>query len=73
VIVLLMPHRPDDLAREVARQERGGEELRAYGIGAQILADLGVHDLVLLTNTPQNVIGIEGYELSIVAHEPVAD
>ena len=71
LIVLLMPADSDDFAREVGRLQPGGDELRAYGIGAQILADLGVHDLILLTNTPQNVVGIQGYDLNIVAHRPI--
>ncbi len=73
LIVLLMPNDREDLARQVAGEDRSSEELRAYGIGAQILADLGVHDLVLLTNTPHNVVGIEGYDLNIVGQQPIAD
>jgi 3,4-dihydroxy 2-butanone 4-phosphate synthase/GTP cyclohydrolase II len=42
-------------------------ELRDYGIGAQILLDLGIRNMVLLTSTQRTVIGLEGYGLSIVA------
>ena len=42
------------------------EELRDYGVGAQILAELGVQDMVLLTNTHHALVGLEGYGLSIV-------
>lgn len=42
------------------------EDLRDYGIGAQILADLGLTTIELLTNNPKKVIGLEGYGLSIV-------
>ena len=42
------------------------EELRDYGVGAQILAELGVHDMVLLTNTHHSLVALEGYGLSIV-------
>ena len=41
-------------------------DLRDYGIGAQILADLGLHKIRLLTNNPKKVIGLEGYGLHIV-------
>jgi len=42
-------------------------DLRSYGIGAQILSDMGVHDMVLLSNSPQRtVVGLEGYGLNIV-------
>jgi 3,4-dihydroxy 2-butanone 4-phosphate synthase/GTP cyclohydrolase II len=41
-------------------------DLRDYGIGAQILADLGLHNIKLLTNNPKKVIGLESYGLQIV-------
>jgi 3,4-dihydroxy 2-butanone 4-phosphate synthase/GTP cyclohydrolase II len=47
------------------------EELRDYGIGAQILAELGVQDMVLLTNTHHTLIGLDGYGLSIVGERPI--
>jgi 3,4-dihydroxy 2-butanone 4-phosphate synthase/GTP cyclohydrolase II len=48
-----------------------GSDLRDYGIGAQILADLGVHKLRLLTNNPKKVIGLEGYGLEVVETVPI--
>jgi 3,4-dihydroxy 2-butanone 4-phosphate synthase/GTP cyclohydrolase II len=41
-------------------------DLRHYGLGAQILVDLGVKDMKLLTNNPRKIVGLEGYGLSIV-------
>ena len=46
-------------------------DLREYGIGAQILADLGVRKIRLLTNNPKKVVGLEGYGLEIVAQVPI--
>ena len=48
------------------------QEQRDYGVGAQILAELGVHDMILLTNTQHSLVGLEGYGLSIVGHRPIA-
>jgi 3,4-dihydroxy 2-butanone 4-phosphate synthase/GTP cyclohydrolase II len=45
--------------------------LRDYGIGAQILADLGVHEMVLLSNTPRTIVGLEGYGLNVVGQRPI--
>ena len=70
LIVVLMPAHPSAL-----RQEIGGtkpdSELREYGIGAQILAELGVHDMILLTNSSRNVVGIEGYGLRVVGERAI--
>lgn len=47
------------------------EELRDYGGGAQILTELGVQDMILLTNTHHTLVGLEGYGLSIVGERPI--
>ncbi len=46
-------------------------DLRDYGVGAQILADLGLHQIRLLTNNPKKVIGLEGYGLEVVETVPI--
>lgn len=46
-------------------------DLRDYGIGAQILADLGLHRIKLLTNNPRKVVGLEGYGLQVVETVPI--
>ncbi len=46
-------------------------DLRDYGIGAQILVDLGLKDLRLLTNNPRKIVGLEGYGLQVVERVPI--
>jgi 3,4-dihydroxy 2-butanone 4-phosphate synthase/GTP cyclohydrolase II len=46
-------------------------DLRDYGIGAQILVDLGIREMRLLTNNPRKIIGLEGYGLNILERVPL--
>jgi len=46
-------------------------DLRNYGIGAQVLVDLGVRKIRLVTNNPKKIIGLQGYGLSIVEQVPI--
>ena len=46
-------------------------DLRDYGIGAQILVDLGIRSMRLLTNNPKKIVGLEGYGLSVVERVPI--
>ncbi|RSU50584.1 3,4-dihydroxy-2-butanone-4-phosphate synthase [Sphingomonas sp. S-NIH.Pt15_0812] len=78
VIVLINRQRADAFTTAVRRQagediEVPMEELRDYGVGAMILAELGVHDMVLLTNTHHTLVGLDGYGLSIVGERRIED
>jgi len=78
VVVLIREGYPTFLSDKLkARQEGiepdGGHELRDYGIGAQILRDLGVSEMVLLSNNPMTVVGLEGYDLKIVSRRPIPE
>lgn len=71
LLVLLMPEGPEKLAKD-ALGETGSMDLRNYGFGAQILADLNVNDMILLTNAHRNIVAVEGYGLNIVGEQPIS-
>lgn len=72
LIVLIMPERAEHLHAEIAKQVVKGE-LRDYGIGAQILVDRGVTEMILLSDTERNVVGLEGYGLSVAGQKPIPE
>ena len=83
VVVIIRDIRPTRLSEMM--QARNGDvpdaagpgdkpaDLKDYGIGAQILCDLGLKDLILLSNTKQHIIGLEGYGLNIVEQRPIGE
>lgn len=73
VVVLLRDSRTDGLSDQI-RRGRGraaAPELRDYGIGAQILADLGVSRMIRLSNHPRPIVGLEGYGIEDVEVRPI--
>jgi 3,4-dihydroxy 2-butanone 4-phosphate synthase/GTP cyclohydrolase II len=73
VVVLIREPLPTSLSDRVRHrlQPSASGQLRDYGIGAQILLDLGVRDMILLSNTRRTIIGLEGYGLSVVDQWPI--
>lgn len=60
-----------NVSYDEARVETGQGANRPYGVGAQILHDLGLRNIILLTNHPPKVAGVEGFDLRIVGHLPL--
>ncbi|MGH9338006.1 MAG: 3,4-dihydroxy-2-butanone-4-phosphate synthase [Acidobacteriota bacterium] len=78
VVYLRLKGQEKLLAQEVRRHKDEMPEARPhpdnfrdYGIGAQILADLGLHHIRLLTNHPKKMVGLEGFDLSVVEQIPI--
>ena len=73
IVVVIRDTSPNVLSSHVkGTGDSGAGELREYGIGAQILADLGVHDMVLLTNRHRDIVGLDAYGLNIVEERALA-
>ncbi|HWK45692.1 MAG TPA: 3,4-dihydroxy-2-butanone-4-phosphate synthase [Stellaceae bacterium] len=74
VVVLIREPTPTSLSDRVrARLDRKpvDGDLRDYGVGAQILLDLGVREMTLLTNARKTLVGLEGYGLTVVGYQPI--
>ena len=80
VVLIREPHksalsdrirRAIDPAPPTAPDGGGDTTLRDYGVGAQILLDLGVRDMVLLSNTQHTIVGLEGYGLRVIEQRPI--
>jgi 3,4-dihydroxy 2-butanone 4-phosphate synthase/GTP cyclohydrolase II len=76
--VIVLVREPSGTSVSSAIHERNGAaarrpiaELRQYGVGAQILADLGLKKIILLSNTKRNIVGIEGYGIEVVTQQPI--
>lgn len=60
-----------DYKNEPAPDEGQPVAFRDYGVGAQIIADLGLSDIVILTNHPKKLIGTEGFNINVVEQRPI--
>ncbi|KKJ75874.1 3,4-dihydroxy-2-butanone 4-phosphate synthase [Kiloniella litopenaei] len=77
VIVLLREPSPkslsDAIKTRLGEPVEANHDLRDYGVGAQILLDLGVQQMILLTNSQKNIVGLDGYGLSVVEQRPIVE
>ena len=77
VVVTLHAAAPGSLSRSIdlraGKPVEVGDAVRGYGTGAQILAALGIHDMILLTNTHHSPVALAGYGLAIVEERPIGD
>jgi 3,4-dihydroxy 2-butanone 4-phosphate synthase/GTP cyclohydrolase II len=76
VVVVLREHRKGAMSagiRSLAEGKGPSPALRDYGIGAQILLDLGVKNMILLSNHKRTIVGLEGYGLNVVEQRHIGD
>ena len=75
VVVALHAAAPGSLSRSIdlraGKPVEGGDAVRGYGTGAQILAALGIRDMILLSNTRHSPVGLAGYGLAIIDERPI--
>ena len=75
VVVALHAAAPGSLSRSLdlraGKPAEAGDAVRGYGTGAQILAALGIHDMILLSNTRHSPVALSGYGLAIVDERPI--
>lgn len=61
----------DRVRKRIGETPKGPGELRDYGVGAQILLDLGVSDMILLSNTQRTIVGLDGYDLTVTEQRAI--
>ena len=61
----------DRVKAKLGEGEKPSGQLRDYGVGAQILTDLGITEMTLLTNSTKTVVGLDGHGLTIVGRQPI--
>jgi 3,4-dihydroxy 2-butanone 4-phosphate synthase/GTP cyclohydrolase II len=76
IVVIIREPAKDSLSRSVREREGDAHsvpihELRQYGVGAQILFDLGARNIILLSNTKRTVVGLDGYGITLVGQQPI--
>ncbi len=72
ILVIIRDSRPDGLTQQMRAKGQGEPfQVRDYGVGAQILVDLGVTDMVLLAGSRRSYVGLEGYGLRVVDERPL--
>jgi 3,4-dihydroxy 2-butanone 4-phosphate synthase/GTP cyclohydrolase II len=72
IVVIIRDSAPNAISTQMkAKGEGQSIQLRDYGIGAQILVDLGVSEMVLLTNAHRTIVGIQGYGLHVVEERAI--
>jgi 3,4-dihydroxy 2-butanone 4-phosphate synthase/GTP cyclohydrolase II len=74
VIVLIRESRPTAISEKIHQMMHASKAepaLRDYGIGAQILNDLGIKDMILLSNHERTIVGLEGYGLNVVEQRKI--
>jgi 3,4-dihydroxy 2-butanone 4-phosphate synthase/GTP cyclohydrolase II len=72
IVVIIRDSAPTAISGQMKARGAGEPvQLRDYGIGAQILVDLGVSDMILLTNAHRTIIGIQGYGLHVVGERAI--
>ncbi len=80
LLYLRLKKKDEQLMAEVGRHQRrdpttgppAKDAFRNFGVGAQILADLGLHEISLLTNHPKKIVGLDGFGLNVVEQLPIS-
>ena len=71
IVVVIIGDNHEGIHAEIGRRPHPDGELRDYGIGAQILVDRGVSEMILLSDSERTVVGLEGYGLKVVGRQSI--
>ena len=73
VLVLIRNTSPTPFSDQMEPKEKGGKsvQLREYGVGAQIISNLGLKKIELLSDTPRTIVALEGYDIEVSGQRPI--
>ena len=73
VVVIIREPRSWTLSQRIksSSDDKKNLQLRDYGVGAQILIDLGIKNMILMSNSKKTIVGLEGYGLKIIETIPI--
>ncbi len=72
ILIVIRDARPDAISEQMKAKGQGDPfQVRDYGVGAQILVDLGVSDMILLAGSHRSYVGLEGYGLKVIDERPL--
>jgi len=73
VVVIIREPRSWTLSQRIksGSDDKKSSQLRDYGIGAQILIDLGIKNMILISNSKKTIVGLEGYGLKVINRIPI--
>ena len=73
-VVILRDTSPTAISDRISPPGTSPKQIRQYGVGAEILTNLGISELIMLTNSPTpRLVGLDGYDIEIVEARPIPD
>ena len=71
IVIIRDANASNILTKLLAKTEKKSTDFKEHGVGAQILRDLGVREMILLSKVQKSIVGLEGFDLKIVEYQDI--